>query len=591
MEEKNLIIFMILTVGIVMLWMMFYGDQFEPAPAGKQGRPGSTVSKQGRPGSTVSPPAGDTAGGLKDEPPPTVPSEGPAELPDQRDTGKKPQAKKQPKIEQMEQTVSVSTEVFEVEFTNVGAAPKHWYLLEYNNEKCFPVQVNVAWPPVDTDPPCDPSPVDLIDQSKAPYYYTLNSQLSIDNKIEVDPWEVWEIESSDLELTDDRPEGEVSFKTELDDGRVVHKTYRFSNSSYAVDLTYTIEGEKPNRARADISMLYTYDPGLKAGVPRWNFNGPIAMAAKLEKIDPDDVVDDGSIVVENLEWAGFTSDYFLSAVLSENDFSYQVKYTGNEKEEEDETRTLTGWVRVPATGEEIQQGTLAGVRVFMGPKNERILGPVKDSLVQSIDYGMLGVLVKPLITALYYLHQVIPNYGVAIIILTIIIRMALFPLTRTSQKSMKQMQKLQPEIKKLREEYKDDKMKQQEEIQALWKRHKVNPAMGCLPMLLQFPVFFAIYKALLISIELRHAPFMWWIIDLSSRDPLYIWPIAMGATQLVTQKMTPTQMDSTQAKLFLAMPIVFTFILRNFPAGLLIYWTVQNMVGIAQQIYVNRQPD
>jgi len=128
-------------------------------------------------------------------------------------------------------------------------------------------------------------------------------------------------------------------------------------------------------------------------------------------------------------------------------------------------------------------------------------------------------------------------------------------------------------------------------MQALWRKYNINPAMGCLPMLLQFPVFFAFYKALLISIELRQASFFGWIIDLSARDPLYIWPLLMGGTQLITQKMTPTQMDPMQAKIFLAMPIVFIYILRDFPSGLLIYWTVQNLVGIAQQIYVNRQPD
>ncbi len=577
MEEKNLIIFMILTVAVVMLWFTLFGEQFQPADKGRKTKPGSTVSR--------------APGGTAEKPPPTVPSPEPVDASPGGETVKQAPDRHKAWIEDHEKTTTVTSAVFEVEFSNVGAVPKHWYLQDYKEEKCFPVQVNVAWPPVDTDPPCDTSRVDLIEQSKAPYYYTLNGQLSLDNKVEVGPWEVWEIESSPLELTPENPSGRVSFKTVLDDGRVVRKIYSFSRDSYEVGLTYTIEGERPNRARADISLLYKHDPNLKKGVPRWNFNGPIAYAAHLEKIDPDDVVDEGSIVVENLKWGGFTSDYFLISILSKNEFSYQVKYTGDEEKEKDETRTLTGWARVQAGPEQLQEGIISNVRVFMGPKNERILRPVENSLVESIDYGILGVLVKPLITALYYLHTVIPNYGVAIIILTIIIRMALFPLTRKSQKSMKQMQKLQPEIKKIREEFKDDKMKQQEEIQSLWKRHKINPAMGCLPMLLQFPVFFAIYKALLISIELRHAPFMWWIIDLSSRDPLYIWPVAMGATQLITQKMTPTQMDSTQAKLFLAMPIVFTFILRNFPAGLLIYWTVQNIVGIGQQIYVNRQPD
>jgi YidC/Oxa1 family membrane protein insertase len=155
---------------------------------------------------------------------------------------------------------------------------------------------------------------------------------------------------------------------------------------------------------------------------------------------------------------------------------------------------------------------------------------------------------------------------------------------------MKEMQKLQPEMQKLKERYPNDRMKQQEEMAALYKRYKINPIGGCLPMLLQIPVFFAFYKALLISIELRHAPFFGWIQDLSGRDPLLIWPLLMGGTQILMQKMTPTtSMDPAQARMMMLMPLVFIFLLLYFPAGLIIYWTCSNLVGIGQQVYVNRK--
>lgn len=380
------------------------------------------------------------------------------------------------------------------------------------------------------------------------------------------------------------------------DGRAVRKIFRFRKSRYDVDLEFVVDGDKPKRAGADIAMFYSWKPMSKGNVPRWNFNGPeVHNGRALQQIKPKEIVKEGTVVLKAVDWAAFTSDFFLTSVLSRGDSSinFVVKYLGTEEDRKDKNKAkdMVGWVRVLASDEDLEKGVLAKVLLFMGPKEKRILTPVRASLRYSIDYGRLKILVLPLIEALVFINRGINNYGISIMILTVTLRMLMFPLTRKSQKSMKQMQKLQPEIKRIKEQYPDDKMKQNQETQALWKKYNINPAMGCLPMLLQFPVFFAFYKALLISIELRQAPFFGWIIDLSSRDPLYVWPLLMGGTQFLTQKMTPTQMDPMQQKIFLVMPIVFIYILRDFPSGLLVYWTVQNLVGVAQQIYVNRQPD
>jgi len=189
---------------------------------------------------------------------------------------------------------------------------------------------------------------------------------------------------------------------------------------------------------------------------------------------------------------------------------------------------------------------------------------------------------------LKFFYNLIHNYGVAIILLTIVIKLILYPLTHKSFKSMKEMQKIQPKITALREKYKDNKEMLNKEIMTLYRTQKVNPLGGCLPMLLQIPVFFALYKVLLDSIELRHAPFIFWIQDLSAKDPYYITPILMGASMFIQQKMTPQVGDPTQAKLMLMLPIVFTFMFLNFPSGLVIYWLVNNLLSIAQQFYINK---
>jgi len=195
----------------------------------------------------------------------------------------------------------------------------------------------------------------------------------------------------------------------------------------------------------------------------------------------------------------------------------------------------------------------------------------------------------PMLIILKYLNEFVKNYGIAIIILTILIKILFWPLGNKSYESMKAMQKLQPKMVELREKYKDDKQKLSQETMALYRAHKVNPMGGCLPMLIQIPVFFGLYKALLYAIELRHAPFFWWIQDLSAKDPYYITPIIMGATMFVQQKMTPTAGDPMQQKIMLFLPIIFTFLFLNFPSGLVIYWLFNNILSIGQQYYVNKK--
>lgn len=594
MEEKNFIIFMVATAILIMLWLTVFGQKPKPKPGKDQVVAGSTVAKPaGLAGNTAAPAAlpGSTPVSPAITATPTPASAGPAPAP--------------PVPLVVAKTVSATTDVYQIQFTSQGAAPTSWLLEKYPIAKCYPSRIDLKWPPLTRVPACgkeinanccDHFPVDMVDKNFAAPNYPFISRVTVDD-FKVPTNQNWEIESPDLVLSAGNTAGEVAFRTSLPDGRVLRKIYRFHQSRYDVELYFTVSGgAKPKAAGVDLAMFYRYIALSMTSTPTWNYRGPeFHDGQRGTQIKPEDVIKAGVLERPSVNWAAFTSEYFLTSILAEDKaaVNFVLQYLGPEEDKgnKKKSKDLVGWVKVSASEDDLKQGVAARVRLFVGPKDKAVLIKVRPSLQYSIDYGSLGLVVEFLISCLVLVHKLVPNYGVTIIICTVLLRMAMFPLTYTGQKSMKQMQKLQPEIKKLREKYPDDRMKQNEEMQALWRRHKINPMMGCLPMLLQFPVFIAFYKALIISIELRQAPFVSWIIDLSARDPLYVWPVLMGATQVVTQKMTPTQMDPVQAKMFMIMPIVFMYILRDFPAGLLIYWTVQNLVGIAQQLYINSRPD
>lgn len=234
---------------------------------------------------------------------------------------------------------------------------------------------------------------------------------------------------------------------------------------------------------------------------------------------------------------------------------------------------------------------------YMGPADRAILADMPNKLADAVDFGWFHIIAVPLLKLLNWFYKYVHNYGVAIVLLTVLIKLIFWPLSQKSYKSMDQMKRLQPMLTKLREKYADDKERLNQEVMALYKTYKVNPAGGCLPMVVQIPVFFGLYKALLGSIELRHAAFishvpftdLVWLADLSVKDPYYVTPLIMGATMFVQQKMTPTGGDNMQAKIMLLMPVVFTFMFLNFPAGLVVYWLVNNVLSIGQQWWMMRK--
>jgi YidC/Oxa1 family membrane protein insertase len=227
--------------------------------------------------------------------------------------------------------------------------------------------------------------------------------------------------------------------------------------------------------------------------------------------------------------------------------------------------------------------------VYVGPKDISILKQQKYLFEKIINFGFFNIIGQFLLWMLNFFFGIVKNYGIAIILLTITIKLILYPLTQKSFKSMKEMQKIQPLLKQLKENYKNDPQRMQKETMLLYKKHKVNPVGGCFPMLLQMPIFFALFSVLQNSIELRQSPFMFWIQDLSQKDPTYILPIVMGVSMVLQQKMSPTTVDPKQAKIMMIMPVFFTFIFINFPSGLVLYWLTNNLLTIGHQMLMNKK--
>ncbi len=336
----------------------------------------------------------------------------------------------------------------------------------------------------------------------------------------------------------------------------------------------------------------------------------------LEEIDYSDLVDDGPDQFETTSgWLGITDKYWLTALVPDQQRQVQARFLHTAPNGQDKYQSdyLYQTMTIPAGGTaEITS------RLFAGAKEANLLDAYRDELGiplfdRAVDFGWFYFLTKPFFHALHYFAEKLGNFGLAILLLTVLIKLAFFPLANKSYKAMAKMRKVQPEMLELRERFGDDKQKLNQEMMALYKREGANPVSGCLPVVIQIPVFFALYKVLFVTIEMRQAPFYGWIEDLSVRDPttvlngfglfpwvvpdlgvlnllnLGVWPILMGITMMLQHRLNPQPADPVQAKIFLFMPIIFTFLLASFPAGLVIYWTWNNLLSVIQQYVIMKR--
>jgi YidC/Oxa1 family membrane protein insertase len=398
----------------------------------------------------------------------------------------------------------------------------------------------------------------------------------------------WGFTGEDLALQGSE-EGTLTFTGKLGSVTFI-RTLTFAADRYEIQENIRIINTTAAQVAGNLDFSLA-SVGLSTKDDRYNQNKVASLSAKGldEESDADDLTTGITLPAGNtLQWAGIENNYFILAVVpTSGDMGLKAKL------DNDIYRLLVGQNLIIEPG---ASQTLT-CTYYLGPKENSMMADAPNELKRSIHYGWFDIIAKPLIVGLNFLYNYVGNYGVAIIILTILIKLLFWPLSQKSYKSMDQMKKIQPMMAKVREQYKDDRDQMNKEVMRLYKTYKVNPAGGCLPMLLQIPVFFALYQALLGAIELRHAPFishlpftdLVWLADLSAKDPFYITPIIMGATMFLQQKMTPTAGDPTQAKIMLFMPIVFTFIFLNFPSGLVVYWMVNNILSIAQQWSISRK--
>jgi YidC/Oxa1 family membrane protein insertase len=316
-------------------------------------------------------------------------------------------------------------------------------------------------------------------------------------------------------------------------------------------------------------------------VDTYSFDGPVIYdGEKSTKLKHKDLIKDGPYEVSaTAGWVAEIQHHFLIAIVPQPQgmYDYAVYAEGNIA-----TTRLIGRVRSVEPGDEQSFRTT----MFIGPKLQRQLAEIAPSLKLTVDYGWLTIISEPLFWLLSKVHSLVQNWGLAIIFVTILIKLAFFKLTQASGRSMAKMRKIQPRMKALQERYKDDRQQLSQAMMELYKREKVNPAAGCLPILIQMPFFLAFYWVLLESVEMRQAPFALWITDLSSRDPYFIWPIIMGAAMLFQQKLNPAPADPGQAKVLQIRPVIVSGFFAFFPSGLVHFCVTNSSLSIAQQWHI-----
>jgi len=378
----------------------------------------------------------------------------------------------------------------------------------------------------------------------------------------------------------------VPMRWQSAEGIIVDKRFHFKRGSYAI----TIEQEITNGGEglwrgAEYAQIQRYSKTQERSmfnVDSYSFSGPIIYnGEKSEKLKHDDLLDDGATRLKSQAgWFGSIQHHFLSAVVPERgtEQSYSVSVRGDRS-----TASAIGQAQTVAPGSSRTFTTV----VFIGPKLQKQLEQIDETLKLTVDYGWLTIISQPLFWLLSFVFGFVGNWGVAIILVTFLIKLAFYKLTESSGRSMAKMRNLQPRMKAMQERYKDDKQALSAAMMELYKREKVNPLAGCLPILIQMPFFLAFYWVLLESVEMRQAPFALWITDLSTKDPYFILPLIMGVAMFMQQKLNPAPADPVQAKVMQIMPIMFTAFFAFFPSGLVLYWVTNTLLSIAQQWKIN----
>lgn len=448
--------------------------------------------------------------------------------------------------------IVVETDLLRIVLTDKGGRIKGVYMKKYRDKKGRLFNL------VNEDP-----------QGELPLYLRLKypSLTKIANEA------IYRVSKKSLVLSRDNPAESIAFSYTAPEGISITKNLTFHNDKYLMDIDIDIKG-------VDRYEVF-WGPGLgtsKEKEDQYSYDGAAALINDKKLDFAPKKIAGRTAETGSIKWIALQNKYFLAALIPKTPPFHAVL-------EKDASSNLSVGLGL----KDLEGGKGEAVSLYVGPKEDQRLKGYGVGLEKIVDFGWFSFLSIPLLMALRFINNIVGNYGFAIIIITVLIKIVFYPLTEKSFNSMQAMQKLQPKMKEIQKIYKNDKQRLNAEIMSLYKQHKVNPASGCLPMLIQIPIFIALYEVLLYSIDVRQTPFIFWIQDLSAKDPYYIFPILMGISMYVQQKMTPSAGDPRFAQIMNFMPIIFTFMFLNFPVGLVIYWLLNNLLTIAQQYLIKRR--
>ncbi len=555
--EKRVLLAIVLCIIVLVLWEKFFVPKRQPAP------PSTSPAVEQAPSAPTKP----------DQAEPTVPKIPTSEAP----------ATSTPSFPapaaHTGRDVTVETPLYRAVFTETGARLKSFVLKRYREtiEKDSPGKELVKTSRIEDLPLA----FNFVDRPVA----ALNlASYVADSKTNV--------------TVSDGQNHTLTFSYEAPGWLRITRQYHFVADSYLIDLSVSVEnlGGQPWENAPTLSLIS--QPLSSATGSRYTFQGPsLLVNNELEEVKFKKIKGEEKFPGP-IDWVAYTGQYFIMALLP-------VNLTPNHAQLE-ALDTATQMVEITLIGPKLtlQPGVQQqfSYKLYLGPKEVNILKAADPRLAKAVNFGWFDIIAQPLLVCLKFFYRYLHNYGAAIILLTLLIKLLFWPLTHKSYVSMKAMKKLQPKMQKIREKYKDDKEKMNQEVMQMYRTHKVNPIGGCLPMVLQIPVFFALYRLLYSSIAIRHAPFLWWINDLAAPDRfpigvqipylgdgLPILTVLMGVSMFAQQKMSPTGGDPKMEKMMMMMPVVFTVFFVNFPSGLVLYWLVNNILSVGQQYYINKK--
>jgi len=420
--------------------------------------------------------------------------------------------------------------------------------------------------------------------------YTAMSGLVGKDGIDTQQRALYSVEQDRYRLADGQDQLAVTLTHMTETGVTVNKIFTLTRGSYLIDIRYEIEN---NSAAPVTTNLFSQLKRDRSDDP--SAGGQIGMASYLGaavttpddrylKVSFGDMEDDTFRVTQNGGWIAMLQHYFLSAWIpdTEQSHSYYARQLAN--------GLYYAGFQSPAITIEPGANATTSTQLYVGPKDQDSLAIIADHLELTVDYGWLWWAAQPLFKLMQFMHSLVGNWGWSIVLMTLTVKMVLYPLTASSYRSMAKMRKFAPKMTQLREQFGDDRQRLGQEMMKMYKKEKLNPMGGCLPILVQMPIFIALYWVLMEAVELRQSPFIFWIEDLSIKDPYFVLPLLMGASMFVQMQMQQQpSMDPMQARMMKFMPLIFTFMFLWFPAGLTLYWFVNNVTTIVQQWIVNRQ--